>query len=235
MKETINSPLASIQQASTGLSGSSVAMVQRVGTGLSMILLPIILFVGFATHPNLGSLELLNDTASWVAEFRHNTVWLYAHMAVLFSTPLFIVVALGLKRLLAGKADWHALIGGSFAVIGTLLLAADKGALGLVPGALESLSDKQFTQAMPAVEAMFTKAGPLALLTLLPLLMIGFVILGVGLFKVPAVSRWKSATLVIAFLMFLNPDIDLISAIASVVLLVGLGSIGMDYIKGKLE
>ena len=213
---------------------STVAAIQRVGTGLSMIVLPIILIIGFASHPNLGSIALLNDTATWVSEFRHNTVWLYAHMAVLFSTPIFIVVIMGLMRLLAGKADWHALIGGSFAVIGTLLLAADKGALGLVPGAVESLSDQQFAQAMPAVEALFTKAGPMALLYFLPLLMIGFVILGVGLLKVPAVSRWKSITVVIAFLMFLNPDIDLISAIASVVLLVGMGPIGLDYIRGKL-
>lgn len=235
MNATTDSTMTRVRQVGTDQSVSTVATIQRVGTGLSMILLPIILIVGFATHPNLGSLELLNSTATWVSEFRHNAVWLYAHMAVLFSTPLFIIVTLGLMRVLTGKADWHALIGGSLAVIGTLLLAADKGALGLVPGALESLSDQQFAAAMPAVEAMFTKAGPLALLYLLPLLMIGFVILGVGLFKVPAVSRWKSATMVIAFLMFLNPDIDLISAIASVVLLVGMGPIGLDLIKGNLE
>jgi len=53
-----------------------------------------------------------------VSEFRHNAVWGYAHLAVLLSTPLFIVIALGLMRVLAGKADWHALIGGSLTVIG---------------------------------------------------------------------------------------------------------------------
>jgi len=235
MKETTNYIPTTIRKAGTGLSSSTVATIQRVGTGLSMIVLPIILFVGFATHPNLGSLEPLKDTASWVSEFRHNAIWGYAHLAVLLSTPLFIVVALGLRRVLAGKAGWHALIGGSLTVVGALLLAADKGALYLVPGALESLSDQQFASAMPAVEAMFTKAGPLALLYLLPLLMIGMVILGVGLFKTPAVPRWKSAAVVIANLMFLNPDIDIISAIASLVLLVGLGSIGLDFIRGKLE
>lgn len=234
MKATTNSSTASFQRAGTGPSASTVATIQRVGTGISMILLPIILIVGFVTHPNLGSLEPLRDTATWVSEFRHNAVWLYAHMTVFFSTPLFIVVILGLVRLLNGKAEWHALIGGSLAVIGTLLLAADKGALGMVPGALESLSDQQFAQAMPAVEAMFTKAGPLALLYFLPLLMIGFALLGVGLLKVPTVARWKSVAVIIAFLMFLNPDIDIISAIASVVLLVGLGSIGLDFLRGEL-
>lgn len=213
---------------------STVAAIQRIGTGLSMILLPIILFVGFASHPNLGSLEPLKDTTSWVSEFRHNAVWGYAHLVVLLSTPLFIVMALGLMRVLAGKADWHALIGGSLTVIGALLLAADKGALYLVPGALETLSDHHFAAAMPAVEAMFVKAGPLALLYLLPLLMIGMVILSVGLLKTSAVPRWKGAALLIASLMYLNPDIDIISAIASVVLLVGLGSIGLDFIRGKL-
>lgn len=213
---------------------TTIPAILRIGTGLSMIILPLILLVGFASHPNLASLEITRNTAGWVAEFRHNTVWGYAHLLVLLSTPLFIIVTLGLVRVLAGRADWYALIGGSLAVIGTLLLSADKGALYLVPGALEALTDQQFALAMPAVDAMFAKAGPLALLNYLPILMIGFAILGAGLFKVPAVSRWKSAAIVIGFLMFLNPDIDIISAFASVVLLVGMAPIGLDIIRGKL-
>ncbi len=199
-----------------------------------MIVLPLILLVGFAAHPNLGSLEIMRDTVSWVSEFRHNTVWGYAHLAVLLATPIFIVVVFGLMHILAGKADWYSLIGGSLAMIDSLLLAADKGALYLVPGALESLTDQQCAAAMPAVEAMFTKAGPLAMLNFLPVLVVGFVILGVGLFKVASVSRWKSTALTIGFLMFLNPDIDIISAVASVVLLVGVAPIGLDSIRGKL-
>lgn len=214
---------------------STVAAIQRFAPGLAMILVPIILIIGFAAHPNLGNLTPLRDTASWVSEFRRNAVWGHAHMGVLLTMPLFVVIILGLTRILSGRADWHALIGGSFAMIGTLVLGLDKGALYMVPSALEVLSDQQFAAAMPAVDAIFTKAGPLSLLGLLPLLMIGFVILGVGLFKVPAIARWKSATVVIAFLLMLNPDIDLISAIASVVMLVGLGSVGLDLIRGRLE
>ena len=213
---------------------SAVTAIQRIGTGLIMILVPAFLIVGFSAHPNLGNLSPLKSAADWVSEFRHNAIWGHAHMGVLFITPLFIPIIMGLKRLSERKAPWHALIGSSLAILGVALLAMDKGAVYMVPSAMESLSDQQFVQAMPVIEALFNKEGPLSLLYLLPSLFIGMVILGIGLLKNPAISRWKSAAVVIAFLLMLNPDIDLISAIASVVMLVGLGSIGLDITRGKL-
>ena len=138
---------------------SAVTAIQRIGTGLIMILVPAFLIVGFSAHPNLGNLSPLKSAADWVSEFRHNAIWGHAHMGVLFITPLFIPIIMGLKRLSERKAPWHALIGSSLAILGVALLAMDKGAVYMVPSAMESLSDQQFVQAMPVIEALFNKEG----------------------------------------------------------------------------
>lgn len=62
MKEvTSSTAAAAIRGTGMDLPVSTVVAIQRVGTGLSMILLPIILIVGFTSHVllvRLGSIGL---------------------------------------------------------------------------------------------------------------------------------------------------------------------------------
>ena len=207
----------------------------RAFTGLCLILVPLVMIIGFFAHPNITSVEVTKAASGWVSEFRHNATWGYAHLAVMLLSPLLIAIALTFTRLVRPQAPWLALIGGALAIFGSCLLMADKGALYMVPNAMETLTDEQFALAMPVVEAMFNRAGALGLLKLLPTLMIGFVLLGVGLFKVPGIAKWKAGAIVLGFFLLLNPDIDIISGFASLIILIGMAPIGLDILQGKLD
>ena len=50
--------------------------------------------------------------------------------------------------------------------------------------------------------------------------------MAIALFKTRLVPRWQSAAIFVGALLLLNPDIDLVSLIASVVLAFGLVPIG---------
>jgi hypothetical protein len=56
------------------------------------------------------------------------------------------------------------LVGTGLAALGTVALAADKGALCLTMSALDDLSDGEFAAARPALSAIFAKKDSLWLL-----------------------------------------------------------------------
>ena len=61
-----------------------------------------------------------------------------------------MVVALHLMQLLdLGNAAWAGFVGGTLAVVGALMLAADKGALCLTMSALETVPEGDFAGMIP--------------------------------------------------------------------------------------
>jgi hypothetical protein len=54
-----------------------------------------------------------------------------------------------------------------------------------VPSAPDTVSEVEFAQLLPGLEALFAYRGYLALLSLLPILPLGFIVQGLGLYRVP--------------------------------------------------
>ena len=73
---------------------------------------------------------MIADGHELVARVHHNGALHLGHSLMLFSVPMLIIVAFQFKELLeCRQAPWSGLIGGTLAVLGAVVLAADKGAL----------------------------------------------------------------------------------------------------------
>jgi hypothetical protein len=92
------------------------------------------------------------------------------------------------------------------AVVGALMLAADKGALCLTMSALDSLPKAEFAAMMPGLMAMFSKEGWLVLLWGLLLLPVGFAVQAVALLRSGAIPRWQGLLFLIGVLFVGTPD-----------------------------
>jgi hypothetical protein len=207
--------------------------VKRIGTGLSFILFPIIFIFAFAVHPDLLNLSIVHDINARVADFHHNALLYFGHVLMLLSLPLVIVVTLKLMNLLKERGAWLGFIGCVLAVFGVIFLAADKAALCMIPSAFDTLTEAQFAQLLPGLEAMFSFKGWLVLLWLLFLLPIGIAVQGVGLLVSRAISRWQSIPIIIGALLIINPDIDLIGLIGSITFATGFIPLGIQIIRSR--
>jgi len=56
------------------MNSESSQKIRRIGTGLIMMLLPIVMAAGFGMHPNLLSFSIMTDAADMMSEF-HNNFW----------------------------------------------------------------------------------------------------------------------------------------------------------------
>jgi hypothetical protein len=215
------------------MNNAKLESVKGVGAGLAFIVFPIVFIFAFAIHPNLFSLAIVTDVSTRIGEFHGNRLMHLGHALMLLTVPLLIVVSLKFMDILTERGAWLGFVGCVMAVFGAVMLAVDKTALCLVPSALDTLSEAQFAQMLPGLEAMFGFKGWLALLYLLPLLPIGFMIQGVGLYVGRAIPRWQSVSLVVAMVLLgvsAAVDIDLFGLVASVILAVAMLPIGMQLI-----
>jgi len=80
---------------------------------------------------------------------------------------------------------------------------------------------------------MFNFKGWLVLLWLLFLLPIGFVVQGVGLLVSRVIPRWQSIPITIGVLLLINPDIDLIGLIGSIIFAIGFIPMGIQIIRSR--
>jgi hypothetical protein len=203
--------------------------------GIMMILLPLLMIVAYALHPNLLSLEVMSQASEMIGNFHGNPLWKIAHLLMVCAIPLIIGVTLSLAHLIKEKADWLALIGSTLAIIGAVVLALDKGAYFLVPSAFDTLGDNVLFALDPGIQAMIDRAGFMAIVWLLPLISIGLILIAVGLIKAKVVPRWQGILIIIGLVALINPDIDIISLVASVFLLLGLTPIGIGFLSGTYK
>jgi hypothetical protein len=145
----------------------------------------------------------------------------FGHFLMGLGVLPLIAVALHLARKLEASAPWTALIGSCLATAGAVILAMDKAALCYVPSAFDTLAEADFQNIVPGIEAMFGYRGYLALLHLLPLLPIGFIVLGAGLVRTAAIPRSYAIPMLAGSILMLNPDIDIIGLAATAVLAAG--------------
>lgn len=210
---------------------SLLAQVLHVGTGAAFILFPLIFTFAFSVHPGLLRPRLLQPEGI-IRRARRNKLLQLAHSLVLLSTALLIVMAIHFMKILSqGNAAWAGLMGAVLAVLGAILLAADKGALCLTMSALDTVPEEEFSAMMPGLLAMFSKKGWMILLWGMLLLPVGFAIQAVGLLQANALPRWQSILFLIGVLLVGTPDgIEIINLSASILMATAMIPYGIHLI-----
>ncbi|MFC1966811.1 hypothetical protein ACFLWI_07745 [Chloroflexota bacterium] len=215
---------------------TSINVAKRIGIGLSIIIFPLIFIFAFAGHPDLLNLNAHILGPEELIQRAHNNSLLHlGHALVTLNTGLLVVVALHFMNLQNNKSTaWYGFIGGVIAIMGALMLAADKGALCLTMSALDSLPEHEFAAMMPGLLAMFGKEGWLVLIWGLLLLPIGFVIQAIGLLKSKSLATWQCLLFLIGVLFIGFPDgIEIINVIASVLVAIALIPYGLKLVLNK--
>ena len=69
----------------------SIAVIKQKGFAASIILYPIMLFIGFVTHPNLLAMEPLHKVEQLVGRFHNNQMYHIGHLIVTFAVPVIII------------------------------------------------------------------------------------------------------------------------------------------------
>jgi hypothetical protein len=126
---------------------------------------------------------------------------------------------------------WTGFIGGAIAILGTLSLAADKGALCLTMSALDNLSKAEFTQMMPGLLAIFAKEGWMVLIWGILLLPVGFGLQAVALIRTRIIPLWQSVLFLIGVLLIGTPDgVEIVNLGAAILLTIAFVPYGLHLI-----
>ncbi len=204
---------------------------KRIGTGLAFVLFPLIFVFAFAVHPGLLHPYFLGPQ-ELIQRAHQNELLQFGHLLVTLGTVLLIVAALHLMALLEKSAPWAGTIGGMLAIVGAVILAADKGALCLTMSALDGISETQFSQMLPGLLAMFSKQGWLVILWGIVLLPLGFAIQALGLIKTRALPRWQGVLFLIGVMFVGTPDgVEIVNLSASLLLAAALIPYGIGLMK----
>jgi len=211
-----------------------IERARRLGTAAALVVMPAIFVFAFATHPGLGSLRLL-EPAELIVRARGNGILQFAHALVTLNTALLVVVAIHLQSLLrAGRGAWAGLIGGTMAVLGACLLAADKGAMCLTMSALDTVDDETFTAMVPGLMAIFERQGWAVLIWGMVLLPLGFAVQAVGLLRSGTWPMWQAGALLAGSLLIATPDgMEIVNLIAALALFVALAPQAVRVAEGS--
>jgi hypothetical protein len=208
---------------------------KRIGTGLCFIVFPLTFVFAFAVHPGLLEPRILSPE-ELILRAHQNGLLQFAHALVTLNTAVLVVLALHFVKLLNRiSAGWAGLVGASLAILGAVLLAADKGALCLTMSALDTLPESKFALMMPGLLAMFSFKGWMVLVWGFLFLPIGFAIQSIALFKTKALPRLQSALFLIGVLFVGFPDgAEIINLTASILMAVALIPYGMRMVANKV-
>jgi len=211
-----------------------LSSTKRIGTGLAFVIFPIVFVFAFLVHPNLLHPHLLGPS-ELILRARRAGLLQFGHALVTLNTALLVVVALHFMKLLDHSSGaWAGFLGAALAILGSLALAADKGALCLTMSALEKLSDVEFTGMIPGLLAIFSKGGWLVLLWGILLLPVGFGIQAVALLKSKSLTRWQSLLLLIGVLLIGTPDgVEVVNLTASLLLTIAFVPYGIQLIRSE--
>ena len=208
--------------------------LMALGAGLSIMIFPVMLLAGFATHPDIIRLKMPNDVNGWIAEWR-NSVWFHiGHLMVMFAVPFIFVACVRIMAMLDGPRGWYGLIGGSLGIFGAFMLAVDKGALTFVLTAFWQMPEPDFTAITPALQAIFNRDGWLWLTWGFVALPVGFIVLALGLLRQSAVPRWQGASMIAGLVLLMNPDIEIISTAGAILMCAGFIPLGMRVAAGQI-
>lgn len=207
---------------------------KRIGAGVCIIVFPIMLLIGFVTHPNILSFARVIDYAAWTSEWRTSEMFHIGHLLVMFAVPFIIVACARFMSILKDAGAWYGFIGAILGVFGAFMLAVDKGALTFVLTAFRELPHAEFEASAPAIEAIFTRGGWLWITWGFAALPLGVVVQVVGMLKEQIIPRWQGLCIIAGLLLLINPDIEIISSAGAFLMCIGFIPIGWRDIKGAL-
>ncbi len=213
---------------------NSVSTVHRIGAGLSMILFSVMLFTGFALHPNLFSLSMVVHFEDWITEWRGNFLFHFGHLLVMMAVPFIIFTTVRLMAVLRGRGAWYGLIGGVMAIFGAFMLAVDKGALTLTLTAFQLIPDPKFDDIAPALQAMLDRGGWLWITWAYITLPIGTIIQTLGLLREGLIPKWQGVPIMLGLVLLMNPDIEIISTTGALLMCIGFVPMGLKELRGGL-
>lgn len=216
------------------IENSTINSAKGIGIGLSFIIFPLIFIFAFSGHPNLLSPHFLGP-AELIQRAHKDLLLHFGHALVTLCTGLLVVVAIHFMNLLKNKKEeWFGLIGGVLAILGALMLAADKGAYCLTMSALDNLHEDEFMKMMPGLLAIFGKGGWLVLTWGLILLPIGFLIQTIGLIRSKSLAKWQSILFFIGILFIGTPDgVEIINLSAAILMAIALIPYGIKLLQQK--
>ncbi|HWA05056.1 MAG TPA: hypothetical protein VG961_00810 [Ignavibacteria bacterium] len=192
-----------------------IETIKKKSFALSLIVYPLMLFTGFVTHPDLLAMRPLITAGDLVNRFHNNTLYHAGHLIVTFSVPVIIIYFLGVMNLLQGKGKAFGFWGGVIGIFGAFILAVDKGALCLTMSAFDTLTEEQFTAFAPYLQVIVSKNGLLFIVWLLFALVIGGILQTISLLREKVIHKWQGIFIITGLLLFLNPDIELISSVGA--------------------
>lgn len=207
---------------------------KRLSTGLAFMIFPLVFLFAFVTHPNLLNPHFLGPE-ELILRARNAELLHFGHALVTLNTALLVVVALHFMKMLERTSTaWAGFIGGVLAILGALMLAADKGALCLTMSAFDTVPDPQFSQMMPGLLALFAKKGWVELVWGILLLPVGFGIQAIALVKTRIIPRWESILFLVGVLFIGVPDgVEIVNLTASVLLTVAFIPYGIRLITDR--
>jgi len=209
----------------------NIETIKKKGFALSIIVYPLMLFIGFVTHPNLLAMEPLQTVEHLVSRFRNNAMYHIGHLIVTFAVPVMIVYFIGVMNLLKGKGKAFGFWGGVLGVFGAFILAVDKGALCLTMSAFDTLPEDQFNTFMPFLQVIVSKKGLLFIVWLLFALVIGGIVQTIGLMREKIIQKWQGVFIITGLVLLLNPDIELISSVGSALMCIAYIPWGLKELK----
>jgi hypothetical protein len=201
-------------------------------SGISAIVFPFLFIFAFATHPNLLKPKLVKDADDIMRRVRKNNLMHIGHVLMIISVPLLIMTVIKMIGLTqASVLSGLGFAGGLVAILGSISLAVDKGALCLVVSAFDTLPDNEFAQLKPGFKTMSQKASWLKLVWGIVLLPLGFIILAIANLGGLTLPSWQCICLIIGSVLLLTPDgFEIINLGASIILLAGLLPMGLNWL-----
>ena len=218
----------------TDFGSGRTALAWRLVFGVSVLVFPFMLLVGFATHPNILSFSMVSDVGSWAEEWRTSEWFHIGHLLVMLAVPLITLAAIGLTLLLKGRGVWYGFCGSLLGIFGAFMLAVDKGALTFVLTAFKDMPTSEFTAITPALEAIFNRDGWLWITWGFVALPIAFIVITIGLLREAVIPKWQGFCLVVGLLLLMNPDIEIISTVGAILMCLGFTPIGWGMMTGHL-
>jgi hypothetical protein len=200
-------------------------------SGVSILLFPVMLLIGFLLHPDIMSFEIVHTPEQLVSNFRGNTIWHIGHLIVAFAIPFIIFAVMHFMNILNGKGLWYGIVGGVSGIFGSVALGLDKGSLCLILSGFDTLPDERFAGLIPYLQVIIDKAGLLVVNWLFLLIPIGVIIQAIGLIKEKHIKRWQGILIIIGLLLLINPDIEIISTVGAVLMIAGFYPLGIKTLK----
>ena len=200
-------------------------------SGVSILTFPILLLIGFLLHPDILSLEQVRTPEQLVNNFHHNTMWHIGHLIVAFAIPFIIFSIMHFMNLLKEEGLRYGIIGGIVAIFGAVILALDKGSLCLILSGFDTLPEAEFVGLIPYLQIFIDKPGLLSITWFIILLPLGVSFQTIGLIKEKHVKPWQGILIIGGLLLLINPDIEIISVVGTVLMNIGIYPLGIKTLR----